>query len=248
MTIVGSSPARVGGVERVTGRQAYVADIDLEDTLHVKLVTLDVARARIGAIDTIAACDVPGVRLVMTSADLPNPMPRVGPQRRDRPVLAVNETKYHGDPVAAVAADSRAAAEEAARLVRVDLEELPAVHTLAAAEAMTLGVHAGVNPHRVAEVIKQGGGNSTMFTIRAPMMAARAFSPAPGPLHTLVKYLELGAEMAEELGCASPLFSTASAYFRRALADGLGDEDIAAVIKLIEAESKPLAKSTQPST
>ena len=60
MTVVGSSPARVGGVERVTGRQAYVADIDLEDTLHVKLVTLDVARARIGAIDTIAALRRPG--------------------------------------------------------------------------------------------------------------------------------------------------------------------------------------------
>ncbi|HET9755908.1 MAG TPA: xanthine dehydrogenase family protein molybdopterin-binding subunit [Candidatus Limnocylindrales bacterium] len=135
MTLVGSSPARVGGVERVTGRQAYVADIDLEDTLHVKLVTLDVARARIGAIDTIAACDVPGVRLVMTSSDLPSPMPRFGPQRRDRPVLAVDETKYHGDPVAAVAADSRDAAEEAARLVRVEFEELPALHTLAAALA-----------------------------------------------------------------------------------------------------------------
>jgi len=135
MTVVGSSPARVGGVERVTGGQAYVADIRLEDTLHIKLVTLDVARARIGAIDTRAACDVPGVRLVMTTADLPQPMPRFGPQRRDRPVLAVDETKYHGDPVAAVAADSRDAAEEAARLVRVEFEELPAVHTLAAALA-----------------------------------------------------------------------------------------------------------------
>ena len=135
MTVVGSSPARVGGVERVTGRQTYVADIDLEDTLHVKLVTLDVARARIGAIDTRAACNVPGVRLVMTPADLPSPMPRFGPQRRDRPVLAVDETKYHGDPVAAVAADSRDAAEEATRLVRVEFEELPAVHTLAAALA-----------------------------------------------------------------------------------------------------------------
>ncbi len=135
MTAVGSSAARVGGVERVTGRQAYVADIHLEDTLHVKLMTLDVARARIGAIDTSAACDVPGVRLVMTPADLPRPMPRFGPQRRDRPVLAVGETKYHGDPVAAVAADSRDSAEEAARLVRVDFEELPAIHTLAAALA-----------------------------------------------------------------------------------------------------------------
>jgi CO/xanthine dehydrogenase Mo-binding subunit len=133
--VVGGSAARVGGRERVTGRQAYVADIPLDDVLHVKLVTLPVARARIGAIDTRAACDVPGVRFVMTAADLPQPMPRFGPQRRDRPVIATGETKYHGDPVAAVAAETRDAAEEAAALVNVEYEELPAVCTLAAALA-----------------------------------------------------------------------------------------------------------------
>ena len=114
------------------------------------------------------------------------------------------------------------------------------IHTLAAAEAMNMGVRAGFNAHRVAEVIKQGAGNSTMFSIRAPMMAARAFSPAPGPVHALEKYLDLGKAQAEELGCATPLFSTASTYFRHALAIGMGDEDIAAVIKLVESESKPL--------
>ena len=132
---VGESPARVGGFDRVTGRQQYVADIHLEDVLHVKLVALDVARARIRGIDTSAAVAVPGVRLVMTAADLPDPMPRFGPQLRDRPVLAIGETKFHGDPVAAVAAETLDAAEEAARLVRVDFEELPAVHTVAAARA-----------------------------------------------------------------------------------------------------------------
>ena len=132
---VGTSPARVGGMERVTGRQAYVADLRLEDALHVKLVTLPVARARIGAIHADAARSVPGVRFVMTPAELPRPMPRFGPQRRDRPVLAVDETHYHGEPVAAVAAETRDAAEEAAGLITVDCEELPAVHTLAAAFA-----------------------------------------------------------------------------------------------------------------
>ena len=132
---IGKSPARIGGVDRVTGSQRYVADIHLEDVLHVKLVTLDVARARIGRIDSSAALDVAGVRFVMTPADLPDPMPRFGPQLRDRPVLAVGETKYHGEPVAAVAAETLDAAEEGARLVRVEFEELPAVHTIAAARA-----------------------------------------------------------------------------------------------------------------
>jgi CO/xanthine dehydrogenase Mo-binding subunit len=133
--LVGGSPARVGGFGRVTGRQAYVADIRLEDALHVKLVSLDVARARIASIDSSAALAVPGVRLVLTAADLPDPMPRFGPQWQDRPVLAVGETHYHGEPVAAVAADTLDAAEEAARLVRVEVEELPAVFTVARALA-----------------------------------------------------------------------------------------------------------------
>jgi CO/xanthine dehydrogenase Mo-binding subunit len=130
--VVGFRATRVGGLDRVTGRQAYVADIPLDDVLHVKVVTLPVARARIGAIDTRAACDVPGVRMVFTAADLPDPIPRFGPQRRDRPVIASGETKYHGDPVAAVAAETLDAAEEAAALVAVEFDELPAVHTLAA--------------------------------------------------------------------------------------------------------------------
>ena len=71
---------------------------------------------------------MPGVRLVMTADDLPQPVPRYGPQYQDRPVLAVGETKFHGEPVAAVAADTKDAAEEAARLVEVEYEELPGVY------------------------------------------------------------------------------------------------------------------------
>jgi CO/xanthine dehydrogenase Mo-binding subunit len=132
-TRIGTSPNRVGGLGRVTGRNEYVADIRLPGVLEARLVTLDCARARIISIDTSAALAVPGVRLVMTAADLPQPVPRFGPQFEDRPVIAVGETKYHGEPVAIVAAETKDAAEEAARLVRVDHEELPAVFTLAAA-------------------------------------------------------------------------------------------------------------------
>jgi len=132
---VGATAPRVGGLERVTGRQEYVADLRHDDALRIKLVTVDAARARIRGIDTTGAQVVPGVRLVMTAGDLPRPIPRFGPQRRDRPVLADGETKYHGEPVAAVAAETLDAAEEAAGLVRVDYEELTAVHTIAGALA-----------------------------------------------------------------------------------------------------------------
>ncbi len=130
---VGDSPRRVGGDERVTGEQRYVADIRLPDLLHAKLVTVDAARARILSIDTSEAERVPGVRAVITPERLPDPMPRYGPQFEDRPVLAVGETTYHGEPVAAVAADTKDAAEAAVRLVRVEYEASPAVFTIAGA-------------------------------------------------------------------------------------------------------------------
>jgi CO/xanthine dehydrogenase Mo-binding subunit len=132
---IGASPSRVGGLERVTGAQAYVADIHLDGELYVKLVTVDHARFRIDAIDATAAMAVPGVRAVLTAADLPQPMPRFGPQFQDRPVLAVGETHYHGEPVAAVAAETLDVAEAAAALVRVDGGPLPAVVTIATALA-----------------------------------------------------------------------------------------------------------------
>lgn len=126
----------------------------------------------------------------------------------------------------------------AAVAMKLIANTLVAIHTLAAAEAMNLGIKAGFNPHRVAEVISQGAGNSTMFSIRAPMMAAGTYVPAPGSFNTLHKYLDMGNEMAGQLGCVNPLFSTAVPYFMRAIEGGMGEEDIAAVIKLLEADSQ----------
>ncbi len=123
--------------------------------------------------------------------------------------------------------------------------QLLTIHTLAAAEAINLGVSAGFDPQQVVEVIKQGAGGSTMFSIRGPLMASRRFVPAPGPFDTLEKYLDLAGEMASNLGCATPLFSASVPYFRRALEGGMGGEDISAVIKFIEADSA-LQKLNKP--
>jgi CO/xanthine dehydrogenase Mo-binding subunit len=132
---VGDSPARVGGIDRVTGAQQYVADLQPPDVLHARLVTVDAPRARILGVDATAALAVPGVRLVLTADDLPQPVPRFGPQNQDRPVLAVGETKYHGDPVAIVVADTVDEAEAGAAAVRVQHEPLPAVFTIEGALA-----------------------------------------------------------------------------------------------------------------
>ena len=132
-TWVGRSTRRVGGIERVMGTQRYAADLRLDNVLHVKLVTLPCARARIKNVETTKAAAVPGVRRIMTAGDLPDPMPRYGPVFADRPVLAVGETKFFGEAVAAVAAETSDAAEHAAALVNVEYEELPAVLTVDAA-------------------------------------------------------------------------------------------------------------------
>jgi 3-hydroxyisobutyrate dehydrogenase-like beta-hydroxyacid dehydrogenase len=144
-----------------------------------------------------------------------------------KPVLqAITENQFHLGPYGSAVS------------MKLIANYLLTIHTLAAAEAMNLGARAGFDPALVAKVIAQGAGNSTMFAIRAPMMAERKFSPAPGPFNTLAKYLDLGEEMAQGLGCASPLFDAAAPYFRRALNQGMGEQDISAVIALIEADSK----------
>jgi CO/xanthine dehydrogenase Mo-binding subunit len=71
----------------------------------------------------------------MKPEDLPQPIPRFGPQYQDRPVMADGETKYHGEVVAAVVAETKDAAEEGALLVKVEYQVLPALSTLEAALA-----------------------------------------------------------------------------------------------------------------
>ncbi len=130
---VGSPVRRVGGLERVTGQQHFIGDIRMDGMLHVKLVTVGCAHARIHGVKTGSALSLPGVHAVISAADLPVPIPRFGPVYRDRPVLAATETKYHGEPVAAVVAESEQIASEAAMQVEVAYDELPAIATIAAA-------------------------------------------------------------------------------------------------------------------
>jgi CO/xanthine dehydrogenase Mo-binding subunit len=127
---IGRSAKRVGGPERVSGSQKYVGDIRLEGMLWVKLVTLNCGHARILSVDASEAQKMVGVRYVLSARDLPQPVPRFGPTFQDRPVLATEETKFFGEPVAAVAAETEDAAREAAARVRVEHTKLPGVYTV----------------------------------------------------------------------------------------------------------------------
>jgi CO/xanthine dehydrogenase Mo-binding subunit len=121
---VGLSIPRADGAEKVTGRVPYVADLQPRGLLHAKLLRSPHAHARIVRIDTSRARALPGVRAVLTAADVPE-LKRKAPTRAHA-VLAIDRAVFVGHPVAAVAADELAIAEEALDLIDVEYAVLPA--------------------------------------------------------------------------------------------------------------------------
>jgi aerobic carbon-monoxide dehydrogenase large subunit len=146
----GSRVHRVEDPRLLTGHGTYVDDVRLPGMLHACFVRSPHARARIVGIDTTEATALDGVHAVFVAEDL-NPGAReqwytlLGPVPNDtpRPPLAEGEVRFVGDPVALVLAEDRYVAEDAADMVVVDYEALPAVvDFLAAADAADL-VHQG---------------------------------------------------------------------------------------------------------
>ena len=129
--IESGSDNRIDGRYKVTGQMDYAADLVIAGALHAAALRSPHAHARILSIDTSEAAAVPGVRCVLTGADMANI--RSGRALRDVPVLAVGKARFAGEMVAAVAADTREIAEEAVNLIRVEYEPLPAVFDAAAA-------------------------------------------------------------------------------------------------------------------
>ena len=118
---------------------------------------------------------------------------------------------------------------------------LAAVHTLAAAEAHALGAAAGLDPTVTQEVISAGVGTSATFDIRGPMMVADSFEPPAGRLAIIDKDAGIITAFARALGVETPLLDAALPLYRRGMAGGLGDLDVAAVRRLFE--SRPPAES-----
>ena len=132
--VLGTNELRIEGRDKVRGKQKYTADMKAPGMLWAAFTTSPLAHARIVSIDTSEAKRVPGVHAVLTSADI-GPGKRSGRMLYDLPVLAYDTVRMIGDRVAAVAAETREAAEEAARLVAVEYEELPVLLDPAAALA-----------------------------------------------------------------------------------------------------------------
>jgi CO/xanthine dehydrogenase Mo-binding subunit len=132
---VGERVRRSDGRAKVTGQFAYASDLRAEGMLVGVTVRSPHASARLLGIDTAAARAVPGVRAVLTHADVPGAK-CVGPgPHKDQPVLAFDRVRCHGEPVAVVAAEDLATARRAASLVAIRYEPLPVLSDAAAALA-----------------------------------------------------------------------------------------------------------------
>ena len=140
--VVGKRPIRHDGYDKVTGKAQYGADIQLPGMLQGQVLRSPHAHAKILSIDTGKAESLPDIRAVVTAADLPlredaavvlGSGPPVNLRHVSSNVLAREKVLYKGHPIAAVAAVSAHAAEEALGLIEVEYEVLPAVTDVEAA-------------------------------------------------------------------------------------------------------------------
>src|SRR5947208_6305532 len=142
LAMLGVSHPRLGGERLATGRGRFVADVRPEGLLEAAVLRSPHAHARVLRVDAARALRLPGVRAVLTSADvpasavIPNRVPAPeGTAAYLQPAIARGVVRYVGEPVALVVADDRYVAEDALALIHVDYEPLPACASVAAALA-----------------------------------------------------------------------------------------------------------------
>jgi CO/xanthine dehydrogenase Mo-binding subunit len=127
---VGSRVPMLDADARVRGTIAYTSNADVAGAAVGRLVRSQQPHARIRSINSSAAAALPGVLAVLTGADLrqlPGLSPFFGPLTRDQPILAIDEVRYVGEPLAAIAAVDADTAAEAVSVMTVEYEPLPAV-------------------------------------------------------------------------------------------------------------------------
>jgi len=189
---VGRSLPRREDRRLLTGRGQFVADLDLPRMLHAAFVRSPLAHARIRSVDLSRAGAAPGVALVMSGADLarllpPVPDTQVSLPRKwmnqirhnfinpQQPLLAHDKVRHVGEAVAVVLAESRNAAEDAALLVSLDLEPLPAVVDPEAALALGAPIIHDRFASNLIGAFTIGKGNADTALAGAPHRLSRRF-------------------------------------------------------------------------
>jgi len=111
---------------------------------------------------------------------------------------------------------------------------LVAIHNVAAAEAMVLGMKAGLDPAQVYKVVTTGAGSSRMLEVRGPMMVKGDYSEATMKVAVWQKDMKIIGEYARSIDCPTPLFLASAPIYTAAMAQGRGDEDTASVCAVLE--------------
>ncbi|HXZ02614.1 MAG TPA: NAD(P)-dependent oxidoreductase [Stellaceae bacterium] len=112
---------------------------------------------------------------------------------------------------------------------------LVAIHNVATAEAMVLGIKAGLASEDIVKVIASGAGTSRVFELRAPLMAKGEYQPPSMKIDIWQKDMAVIGDFAKSLGVALPLFSATVPIYDAAVEKGLGNDDTAAVCAVLEA-------------
>jgi CO/xanthine dehydrogenase Mo-binding subunit len=159
LSIVGKSVLRFDSLEKVQGKGGFCGDIMLPGMLHMKVLGSPYPHAKIVSIDTSKVEKCPGVRCVITDKDAPQQRFSTTPIK-DLTVLARGVVRYVGEPVAAVAATTLEAAEDAVDMIRVEYEKLPAIFDVEEA--------AGTNPKVVVHPEFSKYFNAFPPALRAP--------------------------------------------------------------------------------
>ena len=157
---IGDSPPRPDGVLKVTGEFAYASDLRMDEMIWGVTLRSPHASARIASIDIGPALATPGVYADLTADAIPGEN-AVGLEHEDQPALAAGVVRYHGEPVALVAADHPETARRAAKKIIVDYRLLePLTDPRAALDPASTKIHAGGNVVRHVK-IRKGVANPT---------------------------------------------------------------------------------------
>jgi len=111
---------------------------------------------------------------------------------------------------------------------------LVAIHNVASAEAMVLGIKAGLPPQLIFDLIKTGAGNSRIFELRAPMMVRNNYDNATMKISVWQKDMDVIGGYARKIGVPTPMFDASSAIYTKARKSGYDDQDTAAVCAVLE--------------
>jgi putative dehydrogenase len=111
---------------------------------------------------------------------------------------------------------------------------LVAIHNVATAEAMVLGMKAGLPAQLICDLVKSGAGNSRVFELRAPLMVKDRYVPPTMKISVWQKDMDVIGSYAHEIGVPTPMFDASKAIYLKARKSGHDDEDTAAVCAVLE--------------